>query len=86
MRNWFGDSNSLNRGELDLSFLEELSPEELQTARELVRRNLRLSLRHLVQGAAALRDREAVPVLRAMLAAETKWAPGSPSPERFGIW
>lgn len=67
LRNWFSDTRALTHGELDLTFLQELSPEELATARELIRRNLNLGYSHIIQGAAALRDIEAVPTLRAML-------------------
>jgi hypothetical protein len=70
LRNWFGDTWALTHGELDLSFLHDLSPDELRTARELIRRNLKLGLAHIIQGAAALRDVEAVPALRAMLDAQ----------------
>ena len=70
LRNWFGDTWAITHGELDLSFLQELSPDELGTARELIRRNLKLRQTHIIQGAAALRDVEAVPALRAMLDAQ----------------
>jgi hypothetical protein len=70
LRNWFGNPWALTHGELDLSFLEDLSPDELRTARALIRRNLRLGQTHIIQGAAALRDLEAVPILRAMLEAQ----------------
>lgn len=70
LRNWFSDTRALTHGELDLSFLQELTSDELATARELIRRNLRLGQVHIIQGAAALRDTEALPVLRAMLEAE----------------
>jgi hypothetical protein len=65
--NWFGDTRRLTHGELDLSFLKELTNEELKTARELIRRNLNLGHDHIVQGAAALRDVGAAPILRSML-------------------
>ena len=69
--NWFGDTRAITHGELDLSFLQGLSPEEFTTARELIRRNLKLNYNHIIQGAAALHDIEAVPILRRMLDAET---------------
>ena len=33
LRNWFGDTYALTHGELDLSFLDDLPPEELALAR-----------------------------------------------------
>ena len=71
--NWFGDTTALTHGELDLSFLEELSPDELQSARTLIRRNLErgCNYNHIVQGAAALGDTDAVPVLQSMLKTES---------------
>jgi hypothetical protein len=69
--NWFGDSRALTHGELDISFLQELTPEELSLARELIRRNLGLKLNHVIEGAAALRDLDAAPILRRMLDEET---------------
>jgi hypothetical protein len=70
--NWFGDTWALTHGELDLSFLDELSADELQMARALIRRNIKLggNHNHIVQGSAALGDLEAVPILRQMLGAE----------------
>jgi hypothetical protein len=68
--NWFADTRALTHGELDLSFLQELTPAELATARSLIRRNLRLGMTHIIQGAAALRDLEAVPELRRLLEAQ----------------
>jgi hypothetical protein len=65
--NWFGDPRALTRGELDLGFLNDLTPEELSLARELIRRNVKLKQNHIIEGAAALRDVEAAPALRAML-------------------
>jgi hypothetical protein len=71
--NWFGDTTALTHGELDLSFLEEQNPDELQTARALIRRNLELGCNHnhIVQGAAAFGDLQAVPILRRMLDSES---------------
>jgi hypothetical protein len=57
-------------GELDISFLDDLTPEELAVARGLIRRNLGLRQDHIIQGAAALHDVEAVPALRGLLGTE----------------
>jgi HEAT repeat protein len=70
LRNWFGDSRPLSRGEVDLKFLDDLTPEERQLAKDLLHRNLGLKYVHLIEGAAALHDVDAVPTLRAMFAAE----------------
>lgn len=67
LRNWFGDTTALTHGELDITFLNELTPEELSLARELIRRNLKLKYTHIVQGAAALHDPAAVPILHQLL-------------------
>jgi hypothetical protein len=68
--NWFGDTTALTHGELDITFLKDLTPGELSVARELIRRNLRLKHNHIIDGAAALHDESAVPILRSMLAEE----------------
>ena len=67
LRNWFGDTSALTHGELDLTFLDELTPEELDLARQMVRRNLKLRYTHIIEGASALHDVDAAPMLRAML-------------------
>jgi len=67
LRHWFENSRALTRGEVDLGFLSDLSEEELEYARDLLRRNLHLGYTHIVEGVAALRDLSAVPALRAML-------------------
>ena len=56
--NWFGNPMALSRGELDLTFLNELTPEELSLAKELIRRNLRVKHTRLFQGVEALHDEE----------------------------
>lgn len=71
LRNWFVDSGKLTRHELDLSFLQEMSPDEAQLARALLRRNLPLKYTHIIEGLAALRDTDSIPTLREMLAVET---------------
>jgi len=68
--NWFGDTGPLTHGELDLTFLKDLTDEELTLAREMIRRNLKLRYVHIIQGVSALNDVEAAPLLRAMLDAE----------------
>lgn len=65
--NWLGDTTRLTHGELDITFLNDLTPEELSTARELIRRNLKVKHNHIIQGAAALHDVAAAPIIRAML-------------------
>ena len=65
--NWFGDTRALTHGELDLKFLADLTPQELSLARELIRRNLGLKYNHIIEGASALHDQEAAPMLREML-------------------
>jgi hypothetical protein len=70
LRNWFSETGALTHGELDITFLRELTPDELSLARELIRRNLRLKYNHIIEGAAALHDPEAVPILRELLAHE----------------
>ena len=42
MRNWFVDGRGLSRGEVDLSFLNELTDAEKDLARDLLRHNLHL--------------------------------------------
>ena len=69
-RLWFVDSVGLVRREVDLSFLSKLTADELQTARNLLRRNLHLKYNHVIEGVAALHDYDSVPVLREMLARE----------------
>jgi hypothetical protein len=68
--NWFGDTAALTHGELDLTFLSELTPEELSLARELIRRNLALKYNHIIEGASALHDLDAAPTLQKMLREE----------------
>ena len=68
--NWFGDTGPLTLGELDISFLNDLTPEELTCARQMIRRNLSLRYVHIILGVWALRDIEAAPALRAMIADE----------------
>src|SRR5208283_3933184 len=71
LRNWFGDTSLVTHGELDFTFLNDLTPQELATARELIRRNLKLRHAHIIEGASALHDVDAVPILREMLDHET---------------
>jgi hypothetical protein len=67
---WFVDPRGLSRHEVDLAFLGDFTPSELETARELIRRNLHRRYDYLIEGAAALADMNAVPVLKEMLASE----------------
>ena len=70
-RHFFVDTYGLTRGEVDLSFLNDLSPQEIAVARDLVRRNLGTGYSHLIESAAALRDADAVPILRSMFDRES---------------
>lgn len=70
LRLWFADSVGMLRREVDLGFLSELTPDEVQRARNLLRRNLHLRYNHIIEGVAALHDSDSVPVLREMLARE----------------
>jgi hypothetical protein len=65
--NWFGDTLALTHGELDITFLNDLTPAELDCAREMIRRNLKLRYVHIIQGVSALRDVDSAPILRAMI-------------------
>ena len=67
LRNWFGDTYAITHGELDLTFLKDLTPEERELAREMIRRNLKLKQTHVIQGVSALHDVAAAPILRRML-------------------
>lgn len=71
LRNWFGDATALTHGELDFTFLNDLTSEELSLARVLIRGNLPLRQWHIIEGAAALHDAEAAPILHAMLDKES---------------
>ena len=70
LRNWFGNSWALTRGEVDLSFLNDLTPEERELAKDLLRPNLRIKRRHIIEGVAALGDIKSVLALEAMFASE----------------
>jgi hypothetical protein len=67
---WFVDSFGLTRGDVDISFLGQLTPAETEVARNLLRRNLGLKYDHIIEGVAALGDVASVPTLRAMLDVE----------------
>jgi hypothetical protein len=71
LSNWFGDTYAITHGELDLSFLDDLTTEERELAREMVRRNLKLKYTHIIEGVSALHDISAVPILRAMFNEES---------------
>jgi HEAT repeat protein len=70
LHHWFVDSFGLSRGEVDLAFLNDLTPEEIEVARELLRRNLKLKYTHIIKGVAAVRDLRSLPLLRTMLSEE----------------
>jgi hypothetical protein len=69
---WFFQPMALSRRELDCSFLHDLTPVELHAARKLIRVNLQTRHIHIIDGAAALEDVEAIPILRAMFADESE--------------
>ncbi|MFN0019184.1 MAG: HEAT repeat domain-containing protein [Pirellulaceae bacterium] len=69
-RNFFVSTYGLSRREVDLSFLKNLKPHEAELAKDLIRRNLACGYSHIIEGAAALHDREALPILREMLSRE----------------
>jgi len=70
LQNWFGNSAALTRGEVDVTFLNDLTSSERQIAQDLLRRNLKLRYTHVIEGVAALGDLASIPILRAMLASE----------------
>jgi hypothetical protein len=63
---------ALSRGELDLTFLNDLTQDELSLARELIRRNLPVKHTSIFQGVEALHDVGAAPILRKMLSGEAE--------------
>lgn len=69
--NWFGDSLGLTRGDVDLAFLNDLTTEERETAKDLLRRNLKSKHTHIIEGVAQLGDVTAAKELRAMLEGES---------------
>jgi len=70
LQHWFVDTRALSRGEVNLSFLRDLTAEEADLARSLLRRNLVTRHVHIINGLALLRDTEAVPELRVLLRQE----------------
>jgi HEAT repeat protein len=70
LQTWFGNSYPLTRGEVDLSFLNDLTSEEREVAKDLLRRNLKLRYSHVIEGVAALDDSDSIPILKMMLAGE----------------
>ena len=69
-RHWFVDSGALARGDVDLGFLDGLTPEEVDLARDLLRRNLGRKRTHIIEGLAALHDLGSVGMLREMMNGE----------------
>ncbi len=65
---FFINETGLIRGEVDLTFLKDLSPQESAIAKGLIRRNLDRGYTHIIEGAAAFHDQEAVPQLKKLLA------------------
>ena len=70
LHHWFIDSMGLSRREVDLSFIKDLTPQETEVAKDLLRRNLRLRHTHVIEGVAEMADVAAVPFLQAMLVEE----------------
>ena len=64
---FFVDSMTIHRGETDFWYVPDFSKTELQLARALIRDNLQRKYVHLIEGAALLNDRHAVPLLKKML-------------------
>lgn len=69
--NWFGDTGAITHGELDITFLRNLTSEELLLAQQLIRRNLCLNQNHIIEGVSALHDVDAIPILHRMLHEES---------------
>jgi len=67
-RNFFVNEFAVTRGEVDLGFLNDLVPEEAAIAKDLIRRNLKHGYTHIIEGAGALHDQEAVPQLKELFA------------------
>jgi hypothetical protein len=70
LKYWFVDPRALMRHELDIAFLTDLTTEEHTAAKDLIRRSLGTRHVHIIEGAAALEDLEAIPILRAMFVDE----------------
>ena len=71
LHHWFVNTWGLSRGEVDLAFLNDLTPEEREIAKDLIRRNLGLKYTHIIEGVAALHDVSTAPILRSMVDEET---------------
>jgi HEAT repeat protein len=68
---WFADTRQLTRDGVEVSFLDDLTLEERELAKDLLRRNLKLRQTHIIEGTALLGDLEAVPLLRDLLAQQS---------------
>jgi hypothetical protein len=68
--NWFGSTKAAANQAVDLAFLDDLTPEEFSSAKELIRRNLRLKYNHIIWGVSVLHDLDAAPMLRELLREE----------------
>ena len=68
--NFFVDATGLIRHEVDLDFINALTRPEIELAKDLIRRNLKLQYVHIIEGVAALQDHELVPQLREMFTQE----------------
>jgi hypothetical protein len=71
LKYWFADTWAVSRGETDIAPLKDLTSEEREVAKTLIRRNLATRHLHIIEAAAALGDVEAVPILRAMFDADS---------------
>lgn len=67
----FVNSYGLARREVDTSFFQSMTDEEKNTAKQLIRDNLKLRQAQLFQAAGELKDEEALPVLYEQLKANT---------------
>lgn len=61
--NHFVDAYGLARREVDLSFFDNMTDNEKEIAKKLVRQNLRLRQAHLFRASGLLSDQEALPIL-----------------------
>jgi hypothetical protein len=64
---WFGSTVRITFGLPRLTILNDLTPDEITLAQQLVRRNLKCRYIHIINATWALRDTSAAPLLRMML-------------------
>ena len=68
--NFFVDATGILRHEVDLDFINALTPQETELAKDLIRRNLQLKYVHIIEGVAILQDHDLVPQLKNMFVHE----------------